>query len=124
MAAGIIGDICLPAPLATADPKDSASAQWKSTAREVLSGVGLTQLATLAELLEGAGRFSIALEVYEWLESVDPVASHIRIARLIERVGHAGEGVKVLLGSTARRWKKQSSAAVKHLLPAPSTALA
>lgn len=65
--------------------------------REVLDGVSIKHLGNLADLFEGAGRFASALDLQSWLESVEPVNSHIRRARLLERLGHYSGALDFLL---------------------------
>jgi len=67
--------------------------------REVLDGVSIKHLGNLADLFEGAGRFASALDLQSWLQSVEPMNSHIRRARLLERLGHYSAALDFLLSA-------------------------
>lgn len=93
MAAGLLGDVG-----ALRMKLNSGEGTPRMGLRELMQGLPLETIWKLAEMLEAAGRFAGALDLYEWLGSVEPVVSHIRAARLKERLGLADEGLALITG--------------------------
>jgi hypothetical protein len=120
IACGLVGDVCaalaVPPLGATGAP---AHAPDTAGARKLLEGIHVSKLELLAEMFEGSGRFGAALALFDWLSSVQPVAAHIRQARLLERIGNYEAALELLL-SRYRPERESTIAACAETLQQPT----
>lgn len=109
LCSGVLADMCRYPVGANGQTPAAGDSDFQT--RRVFDGVAIAQLSSLAELFEGAGRFAAALDLYSWLDAVDPVVAHIRKARLIERLGQYDEALRFLLS----RYRTQMETALASL---------